>query len=266
MPDLLSPEIDTFLSLFGVLFVGSVFAILSNNSIDRIPRHQSLISPKPYCRECLAALNWRDLIPIWSYLHHHGHCPYCHAAWPKRQIITEMIEFLWVAVFIIRFGWSYPAFITMLFGVGLIVITVIELENRILPDSMLVIMGGLGVINVLAYSQSEFPRAMSSLAVGAMVLIIYNFLKSFLPGEQRADLNEIKFAGVLGLFLGLPKVLTAILLAWFLGSIFGVIGIYGFGKKEYQWLPRFPALLSIAGLFVLLFGDNLLTFYHALIR
>lgn len=266
MPGLLSPGIDTFLSLFGVLFAGSVFAILSNNSIDRMPRHQSLISPKPYCRSCLAALNWRDLIPIWSYLHHHGHCPYCNAAWPIRQIITEVAEFVWVAVFIMRFGWSYPAFITMLFGVGLIVITVIELEDRVLPDSMLMITGGLGVIHVLAYSQPEFPRAMASLAVGAMVMIIYNFLRFLLPGEQRADLSEIKFAGVLGLFLGLPKVLTAILLAWMLGSVFGLFGIYGLGKKGHQWLPRFPALLSIAGLIVLLFGDNLLNFYQTLIR
>lgn len=266
MTGLLSPGIETLLSLLGVWIAGSVFAILSNNTIDRIPRHQSLVSPKPYCRSCAAALSWQDLIPVWSYLRHHGQCPYCGAIWPKRQIITEILEIAWVAVFILRFGWSYPAFITMLFGVGLIVIIMIELESRILPDTMLVNMGALGMIYVLAFSQPEFPHALASLIVGALVLVIYNLLRSLLPGEQRADMSEIKFAAVMGLFLGLPKLLLAILLAWFFGSVLGILGIYKLQKPSQQFLPRFPALLSSAGLVVILFGDDILNLYYHLIR
>ncbi|MCF7798025.1 MAG: prepilin peptidase [Lentisphaeria bacterium] len=266
MTGLLSPGIETLLSLLGVWIAGSVFAILSNNSIDRIPRHQSLVSPKPYCRSCATALSWQDLIPVWSYLRHHGKCPYCGAQWPKRQIITEILEIAWVAVFILRYGWSYPAFITMLFGVGLIVIIIIELESRVLPDNLLLGMGALGMIYVLAYSQPEFPYALASLVVGALVLIVYNLLRSLLPGEQRADFSEIKFAAVLGLFLGLPKLLLAILLAWFIGSILGIFGVYKLQKSSQQFLPRFPALLSTAGLVVILFGNDILNLYYRFIH
>lgn len=122
------------------------------------------------------------------------------------------------------------------------------------------------MIYVLAYSQPEFPYALASLVVGALVLIVYNLLRALLPGEQRADLSEIKFAAVMGLFLGLPKLLLAILLAWFIGSILGVFGVYKLQKPSQQFLPRFPALLSSAGLVVILFGNDILNLYYRFIH
>ena len=261
----LSPGTDTLLSLLGVWLIGSALAILTTNTLDRIPRHQSWTSPKPYCRSCAAALKWTDLIPVWSYLRSHGKCPYCGEPWPRRQIIIEIAEIAWVAIFIARFGWSYPAIITLIFGVGLIVITVLEFESGVLSDLLLVIMGSLGVIYILAFQRTDFPNALTSLTAGGAVLFIYNVLRKFLSARHRADINEIKFAAVLGLFLGLPKILTAILLAGLLETLWGVIYTYMLTREPQIWTPRFPALLSLSGLFVILYGDNLIGLFQGIV-
>jgi prepilin signal peptidase PulO-like enzyme (type II secretory pathway) len=55
------------------LLVGSFI----NLAADRLPRHESLMSPRSHCRGCGRQLNVVDLIPVGGYLIRRGRCASC---------------------------------------------------------------------------------------------------------------------------------------------------------------------------------------------
>lgn len=253
-------------SILGIAAISSVFAIISNNSIDRIPRNQSIIKPEPYCRSCATAFTWKDQIPIISYLIHKCKCPYCGAKIPTRNFFIEVGEFAWVSIFVLKFGWSYEALIVLLFGISLIAIIAIEYENRVMSDLILLIMLMLSVIFLLAYRQSEFPNALLGMTIGAGVMAVYNFMKIAGKTVVRFDYSEIKLGAVLGLFFGGFGIILCIFLAWFIGAILGSVKIKFFKKDHRDAIPEFPTILAIAGIITVLFNTELTHFYMALMR
>ncbi|NQV37053.1 MAG: prepilin peptidase [Candidatus Marinimicrobia bacterium] len=261
----LHPAIELLFSLIGIIIIGSAFAIISNNAVDRITKNQSMIYPGPYCPSCAVAFMWKDLIPIISYLINRGKCPYCNSSIALRHFIVDVMGILWVSLFIIRFGWNYSALLEMLFGMCLIAIIIIELENRVLSDSLLLFMGMLGSIYVLGFNQSAYPVAIVSMVVCTLVLIGYNLVKILTLKRTKFEITEIKLGAVLGIFLGFPYILLCVFLAWLIGAIWGSFNIKFFKKNIDQFFPRFPAFLAISGLIILLFGGNLINSYLNLI-
>jgi len=257
---------NILLSLLGIGIIGSVFAIISNNSIDRIPRNQSITKPEPYCRTCATLFTWKDQIPIWSYLYHKGKCPYCNAKIPHRNFYIEIIEIIWVGFFILKFGWSYQALIILLFGMSLIAIIVIEYENRMMSDLILFIMLMLSVIYLLAFQQSEFPTALLGMAIGMLVMLAYNLAKIAGHTITKIDYSEIKMGAVLGLFFGAFGILLCIFLAWLIGAVMGSVKIKFFNKGYEEAAPQFPTILAAAGIITVLFNQELIQLYTSIVR
>ncbi len=258
----LSPVIEIILNLAGILLIGSIFAIISNNTIDRIAKNQSITTPSPYCQACAATLQWKDMIPIVSYFFTKGKCPYCGADIPKRNILIEISEIIWVGLFIMKFGWNYPALLEMLFGMCLIVIIVIEYERKVLSESMLLFLIMLSSIFILAFKHTEFPNAIISLFIGSSVLIIYNLIKIITLKTKSIEFREIKLGAVLGFFLGMPQIYLCILLSWLIGAIWGSINIKFFKQKSKYALPDYPFILAISALIMIMFGENILPHYN----
>src|SRR5215472_16930943 len=48
-----------------------------NLAADRLPRHESIVSPRSHCRTCGRILNTVDLLPVAGYLLRGGRCATC---------------------------------------------------------------------------------------------------------------------------------------------------------------------------------------------
>lgn len=68
------PFLVTYLVLLALL-LGSFI----NLAVDRVPRGESVISPRSHCRACDRQLNTLDLLPILGYLLRGGRCATCRA-------------------------------------------------------------------------------------------------------------------------------------------------------------------------------------------
>ena len=265
MSGLLPSGISVAANILGIIAIGVIFAIISNSAIDRIPKNQSITYPGPYCKSCAATLMWKDVIPVWSYLHSGGNCPYCGNPIGIRTLLVDAAEILWVALFIAKFGWSYDALMHMLFGMGLIAIIVIEHENRRLSDLMLLLLGMLGVISWLAFSFEGFPMAVASSLIGAAILFFYGLLTVISGAQRGMSLSETKFGAILGLFLGFPEVVLCVFLAVFLGATIGSFRIK-LQKQEHQTaVPSFPILMAVSALVTILFGQEILALYERVV-
>ena len=66
--------------LFGYLvLVALLLGSFINLAADRVPRGESVVTPRSHCRHCGRQLNTIDLLPILGYLLRRGRCATCRA-------------------------------------------------------------------------------------------------------------------------------------------------------------------------------------------
>ncbi len=69
-------DLTFFVTAYAVL-VGLLLGSFINMAADRVPRSESLISPRSHCRACGRTLNLIDLLPVLGYLLRGGRCATC---------------------------------------------------------------------------------------------------------------------------------------------------------------------------------------------
>jgi prepilin signal peptidase PulO-like enzyme (type II secretory pathway) len=152
----------------------------------------------------------------------------------------------------------------MLYGMALIGIIFLTQEKRELSDSLMMIMGMLAVIQFLAYNPDHFPEAALSMILGVAALALYNLVKIFATNDSTFELTELKLGALLGLFLGMDLGLVALFFALAIGAVLGSVNVKYFNKKTDEALPQFSELLAGAGLFAILWGQDIVDFYQTL--
>jgi len=88
-----------YLALAG-LMLGSFI----NLTADRLPRGESIIKPRSYCRGCGRRLNVIDLVPVLGYLIRAGRCATCRTSIGLSAPIVEAISGACVAVPLLLYG------------------------------------------------------------------------------------------------------------------------------------------------------------------
>ena len=69
-----------------------------NVCISRLPRHESIVTPRSRCPECGAAIRWYDNIPILSWVFLRARCRDCHQRVPLRYPAVELVTGLWFLI------------------------------------------------------------------------------------------------------------------------------------------------------------------------
>ena len=101
MSPYLLPELpfDIYLVLVA-LFVGSFI----NLAADRLPRGQSLVTPRSHCRSCGRVLSVIDLLPVAGYFVRGGRCATCRASIGLSAPLIEAASGLLMLVPIVALG------------------------------------------------------------------------------------------------------------------------------------------------------------------
>ena len=114
------------------LAVGSFLNVV----IYRVPRGESIITPRSSCPACGAEIQERDNIPVVSWLVLHGRCRDCDASISMRYPLVELSCAALFAGTAARFGrqWDLPAFLALF--AGLLALSCIDVERMILPKKI----------------------------------------------------------------------------------------------------------------------------------
>ena len=247
---------------------GSVVGSFLNVCIYRIPRDSSVIFPPSRCPLCDSPLKPYDNIPIVSFVLLGGKCRQCKAGISPRYPLVEVLNaFLYILV-LWRFGpgWHLPFLLA--FCSAMIVITFIDLDFKIIPDSISLPGIVVGLIAGSLVLPDPFDRlsplgfresALGFLAGGLVFFLIAEVSFRILRQEAMGG-GDIKMMAMIGAFLGWKSVL----LTTFAGSLFGsVVGISlmllkGTGRKTK--LP-FGPFLALGALLSMLCGQEILSLY-----
>ena len=154
LPDCLTPDTaavvgarrvwqsQSVISLAAFLF-GLVIGSFLNVCILRIPADKSIVLPASSCPKCGKAIAPYDNIPVLSWLILGGKCRNCKA---KISVMYPAVELLTGLLFMtcyFVFGLTLESLKWAIFAAMLVVLTITDLRERILPDA--VNFFGLGV-------------------------------------------------------------------------------------------------------------------------
>jgi leader peptidase (prepilin peptidase) / N-methyltransferase len=245
--------------LFG-LMVGSFL----NVCIYRLPRQESIVFPGSHCTNCGTTIAWYQNIPVLSWFLLRGRCASCG---DRISIVYPLIELASGVLFALHylwFGWDWILVPRLLFSSALLVLAIIDLRHRILPNP--ITLGGT-VIGFL-FSLVLPPGWLASLIgilIGGGVLFLVGEVYLRLRGIEGMGMGDVKMLAMIGAFLGWKAVLVTIIFASMSGAIVGGIMLL-LGKGDMKYALPFGTFLSAASLIASFFGDGLIDWYINLAR
>jgi leader peptidase (prepilin peptidase)/N-methyltransferase len=122
---------------------GSVIGSFLNVCIYRLPREQSIVTPRSRCPSCSTPIAWYDNVPLVSFLALGARCRHCRGRIAWRYPIVELLTALATVAVLDRFGMTAVGFVYLAFVYGLIVASFVDLDFQIIPDE--ISLGGLAL-------------------------------------------------------------------------------------------------------------------------
>ncbi len=89
----------TSLTLYEIIgfLLGLLFGSFLNVCISRLPKHESISTPRSHCPQCGTPIRWYDNIPVISWLLLRGHCRDCKQPISSRYPLVELLTGIWFA-------------------------------------------------------------------------------------------------------------------------------------------------------------------------
>lgn len=241
-------------AIFGLL-VGSFL----NVCIYRLPRHESLLWPGSHCGSCGRALSWFENVPVVSWLLLRGRCRTCGAGisvmYPAVEISTSV---LFAGGYLV-YGLQPLLAVRLLFACAMLVLFVIDLRHRILPN--LVTLPGI-VVGLVA--STMLPPGLRDAVIGVVVgggtLLAISEGYYRLRGHEGLGMGDVKMLAMIGAFLGWRLMLLTLFLASFAGSLVGV-GLIAASRGGMKSALPLGTFLALGALTASVVGDQMVAWY-----
>ncbi len=238
-----------FFGVLGFIF-GSFFAALS----WRYPRNISITKGRSICPECKNKIAWYDNIPLLSFILLGGRCRNCKHTISWRYFLIELVTGVGFLFISINFGFDFLLLFYLLLIFSLLVlIFVVDLEHKIIPDSFVFFGITVSVITFLLIdSHAIFTRILAGF-LGALILLVIHLITR----GRGMGLGDVKFAVLAGIFIGLKMFLIWLLIAFLTGGIVGIILIL-FRRAGLKDEVPFGPFLIASILITFLWGEKIL--------
>ncbi|QPJ66638.1 MAG: prepilin peptidase [Candidatus Nitrohelix vancouverensis] len=247
-----------FLQASGVFLFGLMLGSFSNVCIHRIPRGESVVSPGSHCVSCNAAVRSFDNIPLLSYLILKGQCRNCGVRFSWVYPFIEFITALLIVASFYRFGWSWEFAIFTVVGPALVVITVIDLQHKIIPN--LITLPGIPLCLIAGIYLEGTSSALWGLVAGSGLFLLIGEIYYRMRGEIGMGMGDVKYIAAAGALLGWQKIFLVIFIAALIGSIVGVLGMVNKKLTGASQIP-FGPFLAAGTLVAFFWGDALIHLY-----
>ena len=275
----ISPE----LSALGALMLGLIVGSFLNVVILRMPKRMQaelaeacadlrgedteplpsrwfgldyLITPASSCPHCGHGIRAWENIPVLSYLLLRGRCSDCKATIGIRYPVVELLTGLLSLFVVLHFGATPTAVVALILVWTLIALTVIDLDEQLLPDQLTLPLLWLGLLVNIGGMFTDLTSAVIGAAAGYLSLWFVFQVFRLLTGREGMGYGDFKLIAVFGAFLGWQMLPLVVLLSSFIGAIVGVGMIVLLGRDRQIPIP-FGPYIAVAGLVALLWGEQI---------
>jgi len=252
------------LILYIIVFIfGSIVGSFLNVCIYRIPRGESIIAPSSHCPSCNTPIKIWDNIPIISYMLLYGKCRSCKTRIPFRYPLVEAMNGFFYIALLWRFGIGWHTLFYFSLVSALLVITFIDLDFQIIPDSITLPGILIGLITGSLILPDPFSRwsllGYKASVFGTLTGFVFFYIVALLSRGGMGG-GDIKMMAMVGALMGWKSVLLITFLGSLFGSVWGISLMVFKGKGRKTKIPFGPFLA--AGTIITLFsGQEILYWY-----
>lgn len=247
------------------LVVGLIFGSAINAMVWRLYVGRSWTKGRSECPDCGHVLAAKDLVPVVSWVLLAGKCRYCRKPikdHPVVEVVTAAV--FGVSAFVLApmtsVEWVGFGF-WLLMAVLLIVLAVYDARWLLLPDKVMWPLVSVAAVYsiVMAIMTRDVQVALGSLE--AALLAGGSFLLIVVATKGRAmGGGDIKLAFAMGLILGLQATLVAMLVAFNVAAVVGIVLMIRRKKGRKDLLPFGPYLVG-GTIVAFLFGRAIVEWY-----
>ena len=240
--------------------LGLIFGSFGTVAAHRIPRRETIVTGRSKCPNCGRQIKAHENVPVVSYLVLRGRCPGCGTRISLRYPLTELTMGVLFALAVVKFEVTVTAVVYAAFFWVLVVLTVIDLEHKLLPNRIVYptfVVGWAGLV-VAALVDGDTARLRSA-ALGAVVFGGFFFVVAFIYPAGMGG-GDVKLAFVLGTFVGyaggVGAVLAGMFASFLLGGVIGIIAIRVSGKGRKTQIP-FGPFMAIGSVIAVFLGERI---------
>jgi len=223
--------------------------------------------PPSACPGCGGAIAARHNVPVLGFLWLRGRCASCGLAISPRYPIVEAFAAILSLTVVYTLGPTWQAVAALGFTWTLLALTLIDIDHKLLPDSLTLPLLWAGLlVNLPIIGGGSFATLTSSvLGAAAGYLALWSVYKLFklVTGKEGMGYGDFKLLAAIGAWLGWQLLPVVILLSAVVGSIVG-LGLIVFGGRSSQTAIPFGPYLAAAGWIAMLWGEWLVRLYESL--
>lgn len=213
---------------------GSIYGSFLNVVIHRLPREESVVSPRSRCPHCGKAIAWRDNLPVLSWLLLRGRGRCCARPISPRYPLVEAAVAVFSAVLWLRWGAEAPVFAAgaALACGGLLAVALIDWDTFLIPDEL---SSGLALSGLLFCAVNPYFDAgpfgawwlapwwsVRGAALGFLLGWGVAAGGEALFGRDAFGGGDVKLMAGIGAWAGLTGVFDALMIGSCLGSVYGL--------------------------------------------
>jgi len=247
----------SFLAVFqgsAAFLVGACIGSFLNVVIHRLPRGESIVTPRSRCPGCGRMIRAWENVPIASFIFLRGKCAGCGGAISCRYLAVETLTAAGYAAICMLDGPGIPLLRDLLFFSLLVPIAFIDIDHRIIPDELS--LGGLAAGLFLAFFPGgDWKGSIAGALLGGGILYATAFLYEKIRGAEGMGGGDIKLLAMIGAFVGWRGTLTTIFFGALIGAIGGMLAMRRGGEGLKTAIPFGPYLCA-AGLFARFFTEG----------
>ena len=254
---MMDPVVASLIAVLG-LAVGSFLGVC----VDRLPLHRSVIRPASHCMACGRTLTWFENVPLLSYVALKGRCLTCGT---PISFVYPAVEATTACVFVLQYwqlGWQPLLAVRLVFCCAIVVLFVIDLQHRILPNVITLPGIAVGLVAALFVDPGWVDAMIGAVAGGGGLLGVAE-LYYRVRGEEGLGMGDVKMLAMIGAFLGWQFMLVTLVLASVLGSVIG-IGILALGLGDSRYALPLGSFLAISAVSATVAGEPLMGWYVGL--
>jgi leader peptidase (prepilin peptidase) / N-methyltransferase len=216
----------------------------------------NLAKPDSHCPHCKHRISAVENIPVLSFLLQGGKCKHCSIKISWRYPILEATTGALSCVIVAHYGFSWLCLALLLFTWTLIALTMIDVDQQLLPDDLTIPLLWLGLLVNTQQGLVPLTDAVLGAAAGYLVLWAIYWAFKLLTGKEGMGYGDFKLLAALGAWMGWQALPIIILLSSLVGAIVGLSLILIKGHDKNIPMPFGPYLAS-AGFLALLGGETL---------
>lgn len=231
------------------LFIGSFL----NVCIYRIPADISIVRPPSFCGSCGHRLRAFDMIPVFTYIINKGKCRYCNAPYSIQYPIIELLNAMLYMFIGIKYGLGFYSLIYCILISVFIVISLIDIKHKIIPDRLNAMILVIAVI-CMFYDKTLIINKLIGFGIGLGLFLLISITTNAMGG------GDIKFIAVLGLMFGIKGIMFIIFVSFIISAIISIILIILKIKNKKDEIP-FGPFISLSAMIYIFWGSEIIAWY-----